>query len=141
MNCKLIQFSLFCAVFGSCLSIIMMFVLIRNDISVMILLLISTARAALAAVAFGQQFAEHRLATLQAASADAEHGGASWEANGDGVDGGAVGEEKQLKSNIVGYPESDDEDNSKVREVDSLPTELLELRRQLSYLRNEFSQV
>ena len=57
---------------------------------------------------------------------------------------GADGESRVLKSNIVGYPESDDEDNSNVRElgaVSSLPNDLQELRRQLNFLRNEFSMV
>ncbi|GFR74015.1 pericentriolar material 1 protein, partial [Elysia marginata] len=59
-------------------------------------------------------------------------------------DRGADGESRVLKSNIVGYPESDDEDNSNVRElgaVSSLPNDLQELRRQLNFLRNEFSLV
>ena len=57
---------------------------------------------------------------------------------------GAIGESRVLKSNIVGYPESDDEDNSNVRElgaVASLPNDLQELKRQLNFLRNEFSLV
>jgi hypothetical protein len=41
----------------------------------------------------------------------------------------------QLKSNIVGYPESDDDETSNARETDPLS----ELQRQLNYLRNEFS--
>lgn len=52
-----------------------------------------------------------------------------------------AGQDRQLKSNIVGYPESDDEDNSKVLGVEALPNKLLELKRQLTYLKNEFSQV
>lgn len=43
--------------------------------------------------------------------------------------------EGQLKSNIVGYPESEDDEASNAREMDALT----ELQRQLSYLRNEFS--
>ena len=43
--------------------------------------------------------------------------------------------EGQLKSNIVGYPESDDDETSNARETDPLT----ELHRQLSFLRNEFS--
>ncbi|KAK7496607.1 hypothetical protein BaRGS_00012259 [Batillaria attramentaria] len=45
--------------------------------------------------------------------------------------------EGQLKSNIVGYPESDDDEASNARESDALA----ELQRQLNYLRNEFSSV
>ena len=58
---------------------------------------------------------------------------------------GAVGggDNGVLESNIVGYPESDDDDNTNVREVEGamVPNELLELKRQLNILRNEFSQV
>lgn len=66
------------------------------------------------------------------------------ENDGDDEDRGASGESRILKSNIVGYPESDDEDNSNVRElgaVSSLPNDLQELKRQLNFLRNEFSMV
>ena len=41
----------------------------------------------------------------------------------------------QLKSNIVPYPESDDDEMSNAREADPLS----ELQRQLNFLRNEFS--
>lgn len=40
-----------------------------------------------------------------------------------------------LKSNIVGYPVSDDDEASNAREMDTLA----ELQHQLNYLRNEFS--
>ena len=54
---------------------------------------------------------------------------------------GGGGRGGQLKSNIVGYPESDDDDNSNVREegAPGMPTELMELKRQLNFLRNEFT--
>lgn len=42
-----------------------------------------------------------------------------------------------LKSNIVGYPDSDDDEASNARETDALA----ELQRQLNYLKNEFSAV
>ncbi|CAG5118204.1 unnamed protein product, partial [Candidula unifasciata] len=98
------------------------------------------ARAALVAVATDRQILEQKIASQQAQADDSELGVAVWEMNGTDDESGAVGEDRQLKSNIVGYPESDDEDNSKVGDVESLPTELMELKRQLNYLRNEFSQ-
>ncbi|BFZ15137.1 hypothetical protein BsWGS_18177 [Bradybaena similaris] len=96
------------------------------------------ARAALVAVTTDRQILEQKIASQQARAEETELGLAAWEMNGN--DDETVGEERQLKSNIVGYPESDDEDNSKVCEVESLPSELMELKRQLNYLRNEFSQ-
>lgn len=98
-----------------------------------------TARAALVAVTTDRQILEQKIASQQARAEETELGLAAWEMNGN--DDETVGEDRQLKSNIVGYPESDDEDNSKVCEVESLPSELMELKRQLNYLRNEFSQV
>ena len=44
--------------------------------------------------------------------------------------------EGQLKSNIVGYPDSDDDETSNARETTD---PLTELHRQLSFLRNEFT--
>ena len=73
-------------------------------------LVLSAARAALAAVEAGQVALEEEGAFLDQA-------------------------EGQLKSNIVGYPESDDDETSNARETDPLT----ELHRQLSFLRNEFS--
>ncbi|KAH9492368.1 hypothetical protein Btru_026373 [Bulinus truncatus] len=99
------------------------------------------ARAALAAVSSGRQFLESHVGLtreIQTALDDANWGSRT----DDEIEGKeASGDSRVLKSNIVGYPVSDDEDNSKVREVESLPTELLELKRQLNYLKNEFSQV
>ncbi|XP_055893780.1 pericentriolar material 1 protein-like isoform X2 [Biomphalaria glabrata] len=96
------------------------------------------ARAALAAVSSGRQFVESRLSLTreaQAVLAEAEWGSPAEE---DDEEKDVSEDGRVLKSNIVGYPVSDDEDNSK---VDTLPNELVELKRQLNYLKNEFSQV
>uniref|UniRef100_A0A2C9LJ14 Pericentriolar material 1 protein C-terminal domain-containing protein n=1 Tax=Biomphalaria glabrata TaxID=6526 RepID=A0A2C9LJ14_BIOGL len=98
----------------------------------------SSARAALAAVSSGRQFVESRLSLTreaQAVLAEAEWGSP---AEDDDEEKDVSEDGRVLKSNIVGYPVSDDEDNSK---VDTLPNELVELKRQLNYLKNEFSQV
>lgn len=103
-----------------------------------------SARAALAAVSSDRQFLEAKLQSHKGLTKESQAGltGAEWDDDDDDEEEkGAAGGDRVLKSNIVGYPVSDDEDNSNVREVESLPNELLELKRQLTYLRNEFSQV
>ncbi|XP_059147361.1 pericentriolar material 1 protein-like isoform X2 [Physella acuta] len=100
------------------------------------------ARAALAAVSSDRQFLEAKLQSHKGLTKESQASlaGVEWDADDDEEEKGAAGGDRVLKSNIVGYPVSDDEDNSNVREVESLPNELLELKRQLTYLRNEFSQ-
>lgn len=119
-----------------------------------------SARTALAIVSTSRQALAQQMKSEQALSAEAggleellsrrqrdgpvggrggrSGGGGATAAYSDGRDGST--EDGVLESNIVGYPESDDDDNSNVREVGTtLPTELFELRRQLNFLRNEFS--
>ncbi|XP_005091182.1 pericentriolar material 1 protein isoform X2 [Aplysia californica] len=116
------------------------------------------ARAALALVSTNKQIVQKQLMAEQAQSLDlmaaiASRGGMAQEEDEledneeeeeeeEEQKGAVGGDSGVLKSNIVGYPESDDEDNSNVREVEgaSLPNELLELKRQLNFLRNEFSR-
>ena len=71
------------------------------------------------------------VCAARAALAAVEAGQAALEEDGAFLDQAAG----QLKSNIVGYPESDDDETSNAREGDPL----MELQRQLSFLRNEFS--
>lgn len=97
---------------------------------------LSTVNAYAVTLSASRRVLEHTRSNQQP-----RQGATGWEINGGENERGAAGLDRQLKSNIVGYPESDDEDNSNVREVENLPTDLQEIRQQLNYLKNEFSQV
>ncbi|CAG5115100.1 unnamed protein product [Candidula unifasciata] len=100
------------------------------------------ASSTLAAVIASKQFMSSRPQPMQVleTALRASSMGAGQEEEEEGA-GGAAGLDRQLKSNIVAYPESDDEDNSKVLGMEALPNKLMELKRQLHYLKNEFSQI